>query len=449
MERSPLSPDAMPPALALGEESSSDYIMPPAIALFRGVRPSTPVKQQYAERMLGDHPLRQSMESVTPENYKERKKNAVQKRIDNLMLRAGVVMKSDNEYSDNADPVTNFISATVTQFLGVRSLLRLGATCKSHRAVIRKEIDRRRNCIAKIAVEVRRLMVFQKQSDELTDYIKRNAGDAAAFRRVGYAGLAIDADDGVRDEEQVIVSNPTRENVIAAKSLAFTGVRLIDDELFTIHCGCKLWEMKSVFMKYSDAECWDRRNCGVPNMPNYGRMSRNHIFRKEMDTIIFSLNLLPDCFYFSDDGEFTRSMYRGAIREACTYVTMTFTASLARNVDHNIMNSITGRRLAQHGLIDTFCVAVREYVFVMPELRDCFWSTITKANAYERLHPEDDISFDEEDVLSLESVMGPVDRDHFREVMMADNSLDSDEVDGLYYMMRNEEDVYLDSEDDM
>jgi hypothetical protein len=269
-------------------------------------------------------------------------------------------------------------------------------------------------------------MVFQKQSEDLTNYIKRNAGDATAFRGAGYAGLAIDADDGVRDEEQVIVSNPNRENVIAAKSLAFTGVRLIDDELFTIHCGCKLLEMKSMCMKYSDAECWDRRNCGVPNMPNYGRMSRNHIFRKEIDSIL-SLHLLPDCFYFSDDDEFTRSMYRGAIREACTYVTMTFTASLARNVDHNIFNSITGRRLAQQGLIDTFCVAAREYVFIMPELRDCFWSTIIKAIAYERLHPEDDISLDDEDVLSLESVSESVIRDDFREIIMANGALESDE----------------------
>lgn len=356
---------------------TSDYNLPPAVALFRGVRPSTPVEQQYVDRVLGDQPQRQSMESVTPENFKERKKNATQKRIDILILRAGAVMKSDKEYSDNADPVTNFISATVTQFLGVRSLLRLGATCKSHRAVIRKEIDRRRHCIAKIGVEVRRLMASQKQSDDLTDFIKRNAGDATAFRGAGYAGLAIVVDDGVRDEEQVIVCNPTRENVITAKSLAYNGVRLIDDELSTIHSGCKLLEMKSMFMKYSDAECWDRHNCGVPNMPNYGRLSRNHIFRKEMNTIL-SLHLLPNCFYFSDDGEFTRRMLRGAIREACMYVTMTFTASLN---NHNAFCFLSGLRLAQQGLIDTFCVAAREDVFVMPELRDCFWSTIMKANA--------------------------------------------------------------------
>lgn len=53
-----------------------------------------------------------------------------------------------------------------------------------------------------------------------------------------------------------------------------------------------------------------------------------------------------------------------------------------------------------------------------------------KANAYECLHPEDDISLDDEDILSIESVSESVDRDHFRDMMMANGALESDEEHG-------------------
>ena len=47
---------------------------------------------------------------------------------------------------DQAD----FVASTVVQYLGVRSLVRFGSTCKFHRDVVSKEVERRRVCIAAI-----------------------------------------------------------------------------------------------------------------------------------------------------------------------------------------------------------------------------------------------------------------------------------------------------------
>lgn len=51
-----------------------------------------------------------------------------------------------------------FIVPTVVQFLGVSSLVRFGATCKSFRVAVSKEVARRKECIASMENEVARLI---------------------------------------------------------------------------------------------------------------------------------------------------------------------------------------------------------------------------------------------------------------------------------------------------
>ena len=72
--------------------------------------------------------------------------------------------------------VTQFptdVIANVVKFLGVRSLVRFGATSKSHWVEVVKEGERRKAYIAKVEVEVARLMSSQKQPTNLASYINR------------------------------------------------------------------------------------------------------------------------------------------------------------------------------------------------------------------------------------------------------------------------------------
>ncbi len=117
-----------------------------------------------------------------------------------------------------SDSLSNFITHAVVQFLGVCSLLSFSTTCKSHRMVVSKEIERRKACIMDICIDVRRLMMLQKQSVDLVEYIERNAGnfDIGGYRTLLSFEFVLDCNNGERNNEEVAVSNPTCENVIAA-----------------------------------------------------------------------------------------------------------------------------------------------------------------------------------------------------------------------------------------
>jgi hypothetical protein len=65
------------------------------------------------------------------------------------------------------------VIADVVQYLGVRSLVRFGATRKSNRAAVAKEVERRKAHIAEIEDEVTLLMAAQKQPTNLTVYIQK------------------------------------------------------------------------------------------------------------------------------------------------------------------------------------------------------------------------------------------------------------------------------------
>lgn len=84
-----------------------------------------------------------------------------------------------------------------------------------------------------IAVEVKRLIANQKQSTDLTQYINRIAREnlrPGLWEDVDYIQQQVEGDD-----EEVIVSNPTRDEILSAKKLLYRGMRLIDDEIYSIH----------------------------------------------------------------------------------------------------------------------------------------------------------------------------------------------------------------------
>jgi hypothetical protein len=117
----------------------------------------------------------------------------------------------------------DFIAPAVSTFLGVCSLLSFGATCKSHRDVVAGEIVRRKACIMEIGDEVKRLIANQKQSTDLTQYINRIARESlrpGLREDVDYIQQQVEGDD-----EEVIVSNPTRDEILSAKKLLYRGIR--------------------------------------------------------------------------------------------------------------------------------------------------------------------------------------------------------------------------------
>ena len=52
------------------------------------------------------------------------------------------------------------------RYLGVRSLVRFGATCKSYRTAASMEVARRKDCIASIEYEVTRLLAGGTSDDD-------------------------------------------------------------------------------------------------------------------------------------------------------------------------------------------------------------------------------------------------------------------------------------------
>jgi len=138
---------------------------------------------------------------------------------------------SETDKASNFRPLdeSDFIAPALVQFLGVRSLLSFGVTSKSHQAVVSREVARRKTCIEEIKVEVERIMASQKQSAQLAEYMD------SRFGSFDCNNIDVNFEDVDGDDEVVEVCNPSRENVIAAKKSMYSGVRLIDDELYYLH----------------------------------------------------------------------------------------------------------------------------------------------------------------------------------------------------------------------
>jgi hypothetical protein len=345
---------------------------------------------------------------------------------------------------------------SVVQYLGVRSLLSFASTSKFLRAVVSRETERRKTCIVEIEAEVKRLLVpHQKQSTDLSGYIEKEARYEMTFSEFQEeAQERIWGDDFVEsvrrsrfienssaggDEEEVIVKNPPRENVIAANRTAYRGMRLIDDEIYSLHAeGANawpatestedLWESETsmgtlfnriaqqvptsvlqrpefFFLCYLSAE--NRRDSIGANTD----LHRCNIFRKECDALLSLDIILPDCFYFppkkleyngmeyvSISREFS-ALSRGAIRKASRHSALVRAALLRSGLqvaealmgdgqwsvgsaDLHACFESTSYSLARDGIIDAFRIAARETVFKFPEdkLMDCLWYTIEMAD---------------------------------------------------------------------
>jgi hypothetical protein len=103
--------------------------------------------------------------------------------------------------------LSEFIAPLVVQYLGVRSLVRIGATSKNLRNVVSKEIERRKERVSNVEIAVKRLMT------ETPVLIDGNVGE-------------------------MIMAPPTYNNVEAARKLANDAARLIDDEIYFL---LRLW----------------------------------------------------------------------------------------------------------------------------------------------------------------------------------------------------------------
>ena len=167
---------------------------------------------------------------------------------------------------NSAFGLADFIAPTVAQYLGVRSLVRFGATSKPSTLVVNEEAQRRKTRIAEIEEEVKWLMGPQPESV------------------------------------------PSRANVTAAKKLAGIAKRMIDDEI-DFHKDLSLNEL--VFNKQYCFR-WDKSNNFQHRVYDWRELdfffSERKKFFCQCDSLSDaelpgSLSILPDCFYFSSYDE--------------------------------------------------------------------------------------------------------------------------------------------------
>jgi hypothetical protein len=326
--------------------------------------------------------------------------------------------------------IADFIAPTVVHFLGVQSLLRFGATCKAYQVVVSSEVLRRKDYIAEIEGEVARLLTYQKQSVELTEYIEGEALYDMEYSDFPEDGTSLYFDNArtrfienssvIGDDEAVNINNPHPGDVIAANQMVYDGMRLIDDELFALHkegatvsdgiyedlsprdkiaTRPYMWDTDEAFgdlfsriadhVPPSILEQFDVLRSISEDMKDAG-LCRRSIFRQECDTLL-SLTNFPAMFYFppmSIDYSIS-ALSRGAIRKASRHVALVRAAFLVNGLEtaealmhggmqcnnnrvsanHKFHECIvsTALGLARDGIIDAFRIVAREAVFKFPD----------------------------------------------------------------------------------
>lgn len=269
---------------------------------------------------------------------------------------------------DSLFRLANYIAPMVVKFLGVRSLVSFGATSKCQRRTMQNEVNRRKECIAVVEVEVTRLMASAKQSAKLSKYINhyiKTHSDSAVYdttyehlweylHDLYYEYKCLAEKNG-----EVTVSSITRENFIAAKKMVYNAMRLIDDEIGIFHQRLVTtddWSNSNYYDIWEDVKLPKGPSCffeneeigpwstGSPSIVVDGRREvialtkrSDHditfrLFRRERKkfysraqltprshrSTVGPLFILPRCFYFSPRGEMSR-MRRGAIKRACRW----------------------------------------------------------------------------------------------------------------------------------
>lgn len=251
--------------------------------------------------------------------------------------------------------LADFVGPEVVQYLGVRSLVRFGASCKYHASVVSREVDRRKTRVADIEDEVVRLM---------------------ADTRLQPSGV------------------PTRVAYSRAAAASAYAMSLIDDEV-------NILQRKMVIKSYYDIWCgWD---------PDYKWRDYDVFLQERMrfldyDTFyrehtVGPLHILPRCFYFPPMRELSNPS-PDAIRKASTLAWQVWANNegwedLYSDPDsdsepdpdsyHECVKT-TAHVLAcdaHNDMIDAFRIAARELFHSEPTSRACLWSTLEMADRYE------------------------------------------------------------------
>ena len=289
---------------------------------------------------------------------------------------------------NNGSPLdaSGFIAPAVVQYLGVRTLFCFGATSKSNKAVMDKEIERRKAEIADIEMELKTLMG--------SDHGKRiNISEA--------------------HPTELLSSVPiTRSNMEKATKLSNYALRLIDDEIdFQRRLGTQeiTWEEGDYFIS-DDAEWSGHEDIFFE--------ARKKFVLDAYKPLCGSLVMLPECFYCPPVGEdsskpsddyiktayekvcgiwagesLMQSVFEGASYDPNWYRLnyeqpfMKFTFSGAATFTSEYMEEaaieMAGRGTEDDRMrIEAFRIAARKRVFSSPAARDCLWYTISKADEY-------------------------------------------------------------------
>jgi hypothetical protein len=164
--------------------------------------------------------------------------------------------------SNDGSHLPDFIVPALMEYLGVRSLVRFGETCKRHAGSLSNEIERRRAFVADAEVVVARLMK--------------------------------DVDSAENDDGD-FVDLPTRANVIAAKTMARRALRYIDDEL----------DLDLIFRgrHHRHSLAWKDYAADVGERDVFFH-ERGKFLRLPNAGLLY---ILPDVFYFPHIGEDDRS----------------------------------------------------------------------------------------------------------------------------------------------
>ena len=300
-------------------------------------------------------------------------------------------MHKKSRTTDNTtDPsgVSGFIASAVVQYLGVRSLVRFGATSKSNKAVVDEEVGRRKEEISGIEKELKVLMG--------ADHGERFRIDVKTF--------------GVRSDDLLSSVPITRSNMEKAMKLSNYALRLIDDEIdFQRRLGTQeiTWEEGDYFIS-DDAE-WSGHE-------DIFFAERKKFVLDAYKPLCGSLVMLPECFYCPPDGEdsskpsddyiktaynkvvgiwagesLMQSVFEGAdhdwyrmdYEEPFMKFTLSGAASFTSEYMEEAAIEMAGRGTEDDRMrIEAFRIAARKRVFSSPAARDCLWYTISKADEY-------------------------------------------------------------------
>ena len=237
--------------------------------------------------------------------------------------------------------LSDFIAPEIAGYLGVRSLVRFGATSKINFAVMTNEIYYRKKCVADIENVVVSLMKTVSHP----------------FR------------------------TPTRNEYSQASAAATCAMKLIDDEvniLGTWMCTksnvnniCKGLRLDRYKWNHSDVFLGERKK-----FLDYNRSCPE------------SLHILPQCFYFPPIRELI-IFPPGIVQKVTSMAWQIWIAyQIVRIKEDDYYKCVkdTAHVLAReshNGMIDSFQIVARELCYSEPNSRACLWSTLEMADKFE------------------------------------------------------------------